>query len=103
MSLGTLLYTWFFGNFVGSDELSNKYYCNSKNFQDKKAKDGLSFMEKLKHQKYPLIGMLGFINLLSHLQLTTNINMNGKKTTNLMLQVRLMPIIQEIIQLLNLN
>ena len=25
MSLGTILYTWFFGNFVGSDELSNKY------------------------------------------------------------------------------
>ena len=40
MSLGTLLYTWFFGNFVASDESSNKYYCNSTNFQDKNAKIG---------------------------------------------------------------
>jgi len=38
MSLGTLFYTWFFGNFVGLDKLNNRYYCNSKDFNDKKAK-----------------------------------------------------------------
>ena len=40
MSLGTKIYTWFKGNLVGSDELGNKYYCNSKDFKNLKAKDG---------------------------------------------------------------
>ena len=43
MSLGTLLYTWFFGSFVGTDEFGNKYYCNSKDFQDKNAKRWVIF------------------------------------------------------------
>ena len=33
MSLGTKIYTWFYGNFVGTDELGNKYYCDSKDFK----------------------------------------------------------------------
>ena len=53
MSLGTLLYTWFFGNFVGSDELSNKYYCNSKDFQDKNAKRWVIFYGKVEASKIP--------------------------------------------------
>ena len=53
MSLGTLLYTWFFGNFVGSDELSNKYYCNLKDFQDKKAKRWVIFSGEIEASKIP--------------------------------------------------
>ena len=43
MSLGTYFYTWFFGNFVGNDENYNKYYCNSKNFEDREAKRWVVF------------------------------------------------------------
>ena len=53
MSLGTLLYTWFFGNFVGSDELSNKYYCNSTNFHDKNSKRWVIFNGKVEASKIP--------------------------------------------------
>ena len=53
MSLGTLLYTWFFGNFVGSDELSNKYYCNSKDFQDKNSKRWVIFRGEIEASKIP--------------------------------------------------
>ncbi len=53
MSLGTLLYTWFFGNFVGSDELSNKYYCNSTEFQDKNAKRWVIFSDEVEASKIP--------------------------------------------------
>ncbi len=32
MSLGTYLYTRFYGHLVGIDDYKNKYYCNSKDF-----------------------------------------------------------------------
>ena len=53
MSFGTILYTWFFGNFVGSDELSNKYYCNSKDFQDKNAKRWVIFNGEIEASNIP--------------------------------------------------
>ena len=53
MSLGTLLYTWFFGNFVGFDKMNNKYYCNSKNFQDKDAKRWVIFNGDVEASKIP--------------------------------------------------
>ncbi len=53
MSLGTFLYTLFFGNFVASDKFSNKYYCNSKNFQDKKAKRWVIFNGEIEASKIP--------------------------------------------------
>ena len=31
MNLGTKLYTFFYGNYVGDDEYGNKYYSNKKN------------------------------------------------------------------------
>ena len=31
MNLGTIVYTWLKGNFVGEDNMGNKYYTNSKN------------------------------------------------------------------------
>lgn len=40
MSLGTNLYTWFYGNLVGQDSFENKYYCNSKILMIWKQKDG---------------------------------------------------------------
>ena len=43
MSLGTKIYTWLKGNLVGSDDLGNKYYCNSKDFNDLKAKRWVIF------------------------------------------------------------
>ena len=30
MIIGTKIYTWFYGQFVGRDDFGNKYYCNSK-------------------------------------------------------------------------
>ena len=53
MSLGTLLYTWFFGNFVGSDKLSNKYYCDSNDFQNKNAKRWVIFNGEIEASKIP--------------------------------------------------
>ena len=38
MSLGTKIYTWLNGNLVGEDNKGNKYFCNSKDFKDIKAK-----------------------------------------------------------------
>ena len=46
MSLGTKIYTWLKGNLVGKDELENKYYCNSKDFKDLKAKFSFSDYQK---------------------------------------------------------
>ena len=31
MHIGTKIYTWIMGNFVGKDNFGNKYYSNSKN------------------------------------------------------------------------
>ncbi len=31
MNIGTKLYTFFYGNFVGTDDFGNKYYTNRKN------------------------------------------------------------------------
>lgn len=33
MNLGTILYTWMFGELVGSDEFGNRYYRNSKDIR----------------------------------------------------------------------
>ena len=43
MSLGTYLYTWLYGNLVGHDEFDNKYYCNSKDFQNINSKRWIIF------------------------------------------------------------
>ena len=53
MSLGTKIYTWLNGNLVGSDDLGNKYYCNSKNFNDFKAKRWVVFNGEIEASNIP--------------------------------------------------
>ncbi len=53
MSLGTKIYTWFNGKFVGSDELGNKYYCNSKDFSDLKSKRWVLFNGDIEASNIP--------------------------------------------------
>ena len=53
MSLGTKIYTWLKGNLVGKDELENKYYCNSKDFKDLKAKRWVIFSGEIEASNIP--------------------------------------------------
>ena len=53
MSFGTTLYTWIYGNLVGSDDALNKYYCNSKNFNDLSAKRWVIFNGTIEASKVP--------------------------------------------------
>ena len=53
MSLGTTLYTWFYGNIVGNDSNDNKYYCNSKNFEDLDSKRWVIFNGNIEATKIP--------------------------------------------------
>ncbi len=53
MSLGTSLYTWFYGNYVGKDNNSNKYYCNSKDYNDLGSKRWVIFNGKIEATKIP--------------------------------------------------
>ena len=54
-TIGTKIYTIFFGKLVGTDIYGNKYYENKK-----KIKDGLYTTEKLMLQKYLMNGTLGY-------------------------------------------
>ncbi len=53
MSIGTKIFTWFKGNFVGEDGIGNKYYCNSKDFKDLKAKRWVIFSGEIEASKIP--------------------------------------------------
>ena len=53
MNLGTLFYTWVYGNFVSRDQFENKYYCNSKDFRDLKAKRWVIFKGEIEATKIP--------------------------------------------------
>ena len=53
MSIGTKIYTWLYGNYVGSDELENKYYCNSKDFSNIKYKRWVIFKGEIEASKIP--------------------------------------------------
>tara|TARA_B100001123_G_C15261121_1_gene1006618 strand:+ start:1160 stop:1513 length:354 start_codon:yes stop_codon:yes gene_type:complete len=53
MNIGTSLYTWFFGNFVGEDKYKNKYFCNSKDFLDMNAKRWVIFKGEIEASKVP--------------------------------------------------
>ena len=53
MILGTKIYTWLRGNFVGLDELGNKYYCNSKNFKSKSAKRWVMYHSEIEASRIP--------------------------------------------------
>ena len=53
MSLGTKIYTWLYGNLVGSDEFRNKYYCSSKNFNSELAKRWVIFDGEIEASRVP--------------------------------------------------
>lgn len=53
MSLGTFLYTWFYGNLVGEDDQKNRYYSNSKNFKNLDAKRWIIFYTDIEASKIP--------------------------------------------------
>ena len=53
MSLGTIIYTWLFGKLVAKDDFGNKYYCNSKNFNDFNSKRWVIFKNKVEASKIP--------------------------------------------------
>jgi NADH:ubiquinone oxidoreductase subunit len=53
MSLGTTLYTWFYGKLVAEDSFKNKYYCNSENFSNLEAKRWVIFHKDIESTKVP--------------------------------------------------
>ena len=53
MSWGTIIYTWIYGYFVGLDEFKNKYYCNSKNFNNPSSKRWVIFSGEIEATKVP--------------------------------------------------
>ena len=53
MNIGTLIYTWIFGNLVAKDELGNKYYCNSKNFKNINSKRWVIFSNEIEASNIP--------------------------------------------------
>tara|TARA_Y100000741_G_scaffold356088_1_gene332277 strand:- start:331 stop:681 length:351 start_codon:yes stop_codon:yes gene_type:complete len=53
MNIGTFIYTWIYGELVGSDEFGNKYYCNSKNFTEKKYNRWVIFNGEVEATKVP--------------------------------------------------
>ena len=53
MNLGTKIYTWLYGHFVGTDEFGNKYYCNSKNFESESKKRWVIFNGEIEASKVP--------------------------------------------------
>ena len=53
MNIGTRIYTWIYGKFVSVDEFGNRYYCNSKNFEDPKSKRWVIFNGEIEASKIP--------------------------------------------------
>ena len=53
MSLGTLIYTWFFGNLVFKDEIGNKYYCDTKDFNNINSKRWVIFFGEIEASNIP--------------------------------------------------
>tara|TARA_Y100000590_G_scaffold465918_1_gene639643 strand:+ start:1300 stop:1656 length:357 start_codon:yes stop_codon:yes gene_type:complete len=53
MNLGTIVYTWLKGNFVGEDNMGNKYYTNSKNSSSINAKRWVIYNGEIEASKIP--------------------------------------------------
>ena len=53
MTIGTKIYTWIYGKYVGEDEFGNRYYCNSENFEDSSAKRWVIFKGEIEASKIP--------------------------------------------------
>jgi len=53
MNIGTIIYTWLYGKYIGEDEIGNKYYTNSNNLDDKKTKRWVMFKGEIESSKIP--------------------------------------------------
>ena len=53
MSLGTIIYTWLYGKYVGKDDSGNKYYSNNKDFTNINGKRWVIFDGKIEATKIP--------------------------------------------------
>ena len=53
MNFGTIFYTWFCGNLVSTDQYNNRYYCNSKDFNDVNSKRWVIFKGEIEASKIP--------------------------------------------------
>lgn len=53
MTIGTKIYTFFCGNFVGEDEFGNRYYCNQKSFDNINSKRWVLFHGSVEATKVP--------------------------------------------------
>tara|TARA_B100000700_G_C14491720_1_gene599940 strand:- start:94 stop:447 length:354 start_codon:yes stop_codon:yes gene_type:complete len=53
MSISNTLYTWFFGKYIGKDEIGNKYYANSLNFSEKSTKRWVMFKGEVEASNIP--------------------------------------------------
>ena len=53
MSIGTTLYTWFCGHYVGKDKFQNQYFCNTKDFNNMRAKRWVIFKGEIEASKIP--------------------------------------------------
>ena len=53
MNIGTKIYTWIYGKYVGEDEFGNRYYCNSENFEDSSAKRWVIFKGEIEASTIP--------------------------------------------------
>ena len=53
MTIGTKLYTWFYGKMVGTDQIGNKYYTNNINYNELNAKRWVIFNGEIEASKIP--------------------------------------------------
>ena len=53
MNLGIKILTWLKGNLVGIDDLGNKYYCDSKNFNLPNSKRWVIFKDEVEASNIP--------------------------------------------------
>ena len=54
MSLGTIIYTWLYGKYVGQDESGNKYYSNNKDFNNINGKRWVIYSKEVDASKIPV-------------------------------------------------
>tara|TARA_B100000686_G_C16385088_1_gene759534 strand:- start:229 stop:582 length:354 start_codon:yes stop_codon:yes gene_type:complete len=53
MTLGTKIYTWLNGFFVGEDEFGNRYYANASDFMNHKVKRWVIYNGEIEASKVP--------------------------------------------------
>ncbi len=53
MNIGTLIYTWLTGQYVGKDKDGNKYYSNKRNYKLKKSKRWVIFNGEVEASRIP--------------------------------------------------